>query len=67
MWTSAIGENAGKVWQALHTAGKLNLNQLRKTTGLDDRGIYMALGWLAREHKIKVVKDGREYLISLKG
>jgi len=66
MWTTIVGENAGKVWQALHSAGKLNFNQLRKATDLDDREIYMALGWLAREHKIKVVKEGRENLISLR-
>jgi hypothetical protein len=66
MWTPIIGENAGKVWQALHSAGKLNFAQLRKATELDDRELNRAIGWLAREHKIKVVKDGREYLISVK-
>ena len=66
MWTDMIGENAGKVWQVLHQAGTLNLNQIRTKTELEDRFMYMALGWLAREDKIKVVKEGREILVSLK-
>jgi hypothetical protein len=39
---------------------------LKKTTKATDMALHMALGWLAREDKIDVVKDGRILKVSLK-
>jgi hypothetical protein len=46
------GENAGKVWQALHDQGPLPQTKLIRTTKLKDEEVHSAIGWLARENKI---------------
>ena len=53
MWNPTIGENAGKVWQTLKTKGQTDFNVLKKTTGLYGINLFLALGWLAREGKVK--------------
>ncbi|OIO74390.1 MAG: hypothetical protein AUJ85_05890 [Elusimicrobia bacterium CG1_02_37_114] len=67
MWTPVIGENAGKVWQILRGKGKMNISAIKKATGLDDRKLYMALGWLAREGKVRFEQQRQQILISLTG
>ena len=49
-----IGANAGIVWNALNTNGKLTEAKLKKETGLASAEFYTALGWLAREGKVRV-------------
>lgn len=66
MWTAIIGQNAGALWKILHAKGEQNLSALRKQAKLDDKQIYLALGWLAREGKIKLEMQGRQSKISLK-
>lgn len=52
----AAGTNAGKVWVALNTAKKpLTLAEISKNTGLCETCTAIALGWLAREAKVKGV------------
>ncbi len=52
-----FGENAGKVWHALNSAGPQTIAQLKRRTGLKDNELYGSLGWLGREGKIKIVGD----------
>lgn len=52
----AIGINAGKVWNALHSKKALTKHQLLVRTQLSEDEIDEAIGWLARENKIK--KEG---------
>jgi len=66
MWIPKIGENAGKVWKALHEKGPQNLSALKKATKLDDRHLYLALGWLAREDKVDFKQDKNQILVQLK-
>ena len=47
-----IGNNAGLVWNALNSNGKLTEAKLKKETGLSGADFYTALGWLAREGKL---------------
>jgi len=54
-----FGENAGKVWQALHSHGPLSETKLINFTFLNDYQLYTAIGWLARENKI--CKNGTIY------
>jgi len=61
-----IGETAGKVWQALSGKEELSLPQLKKATGSDDKLLWLALGWLAREDKVEIVKNKSSYHINLK-
>ena len=49
-----IGNNAGVIWNALNTNGKMTESKLKKETGLASADFYTALGWLARESKINV-------------
>ncbi|MRR08901.1 hypothetical protein EG831_02185 [bacterium] len=65
MWTPMIGENAGKIWKTLDVKGPTNISQLKKTTRLDDKHLYFALGWLARENKVKFTTEKRQIIVSL--
>ena len=65
MLKSIIGENAGKVWLALSKKSHLSINVLKNNTGLDDQDLNRAIGWLARESKIKFEKKGKGMAISL--
>jgi hypothetical protein len=65
MWKSKIGENAGTIWKALNELGKLNISALKKKTKLDDKHLFFALGWLAKENKISFLEDKRQIVISL--
>ncbi|MDI6739035.1 MAG: winged helix-turn-helix domain-containing protein [Candidatus Edwardsbacteria bacterium] len=66
MWIPVIGENAGKVWKSLNQKGPMNISQLKKTARLDDKNLYFALGWLAREDKITFSTDKRQIFVSLR-
>jgi hypothetical protein len=65
MWTPVIGENAGKIWKTLSSKGPMNISQLKKITKFDDKHLYFALGWLARESKIQFTTDKRQIIVSL--
>ena len=54
MQINNIGNNAGVIWNALNTNGKMTEPKLKKETGLASADFYTALGWLAREGKINL-------------
>ena len=62
---SEIGLNAGKVWQLLSDNAKWSYGTLKKKSGLKDKDLGAALGWLAREDKIEMYEDDDELYISL--
>ena len=66
MWSPIIGENAGKVWQVLNTKGQTDVYTLKKTAGLNDKNLYLALGWLSREEKVAFNQNQKQVLVSLK-
>lgn len=55
----AIGINAGKIWKHLHETHSLTKHQLLMRTQLPEHQLDAAIGWLARENKIK--KEGAFY------
>ena len=57
-----IGTNAGIVWNLLNNSQKWSITQLKQASGLSEKEIYAAIGWLARENKIEIEKseDGHE-------
>ncbi|MEM0466987.1 MAG: winged helix-turn-helix domain-containing protein [Candidatus Thermoplasmatota archaeon] len=61
--TYKIGNDAGNVWKLLETKGTIDIYDVSTTLKLDERDIYAALGWLARENKIeaKTPTVPREY------
>jgi len=64
MLKEKIGENAGKIWQALEN-GALTLKSLKKATKLKDADLHLALGWLSREGKLNFATEGEDTKISL--
>jgi len=48
-----FGRNAGKVWTTLNSYGPLSEAKLMNTTMLNENAFYAAIGWLARENKIR--------------
>ena len=47
-----IGINAGIVWQLLKDSKRWSYCDLQKASGLSDKDLSAAIGWLARENKI---------------
>jgi len=62
-----IGETAGKVWRLLNENGETRLSQLKRGVEADPNLILQAIGWLAREDKLRIDKNGRYVTYSLKG
>lgn len=62
---NTIGVDAGIVWRLLSNNQRWEYSDLKKESGLSDRELNAAIGWLAREDKIQFesgCKDGKEYL-----
>jgi hypothetical protein len=47
-----IGNDAGRVWNVLNEEGTKSVKELKKLVKLNDKEIYAAIGWLAREEKL---------------
>ncbi len=62
----AIGETAGRIWKFLNEHGEANLNQIKKNVKGDANLILQAIGWLAREEKLRIEKKGRFVTYALK-
>ncbi|HNR67604.1 MAG TPA: winged helix-turn-helix domain-containing protein [bacterium] len=60
-----IGETAGQIWHFLNQVGESSLTQIKKEIDADDFLITAAIGWLARENKVKIDRSGRKINISL--
>ena len=58
------GINAGIVWRLLDNNRRLEYREIKRLSGLSDRELNMAVGWLAREDKIRIdsyIENGKEY------
>jgi len=51
-FVDSFGKYAGKIWTALNTNGSLTENKLMEKTGLTEKELCSAIGWLAKENKI---------------
>lgn len=63
-----IGEAAGYVYRLLES-GESNMAKLKeylKENGFDQQTTFMAIGWLARENKICMEKNGNSWSLMLK-
>ncbi len=61
-----IGETAGRLWHILNSNDTMSLAQLKKRIGGSSDLVNQAIGWLAREDKVKIEKKGNSIRISLK-
>lgn len=61
-----IGSAAGTIWRYLSRQGQTTLSTLKTGRKLSGQMLLMGLGWLAREGKLDLAKDGRALRISLR-
>jgi DNA-binding transcriptional ArsR family regulator len=61
-----FGINAGIIWDSLNLNGPMTVNDLAKATSLLPEEIHGALGWLGRENKIAVEREGTVRFYSLR-
>ena len=63
----SIGLNAGIIWRILSDNVQRTYDELKKESGLSERDLNAAIGWLAREDKIEFEplseKDGVAFII----
>lgn len=61
-----IGINAGKVWMQLDKKkSRMNVRDLRQNIKLTERDTLIAIGWLAKEGKVTLDQEGRDYFVKL--
>lgn len=59
------GRNAGKIWEALNFNRSLPQTKLMRNTKMKNNEFYNAVGWLARENKIKKQNSTNGFIYSL--
>jgi len=62
-----IGTMAGAIWHSLQSNGGMTLAKLKKELNAQAPLFDWAIGWLAREDKIELNRNGRSIQICLKG
>lgn len=54
-----VGSDAGRIWHLLSERGILSIRKIGEMTSYRESFIFLALGWLARENKVRfLVKSG---------
>jgi hypothetical protein len=56
---------ADMIWIRLNVNGEMMLRKLRALVRIEKSLFYQGIGWLAREGKISITKDGWKTRISL--
>ena len=64
---AVYGKNAGMVWRALNEKGKLGIRDISKFTKLSVLEVNGAIGWLARENKVRITGNGIKVVYELAG
>ncbi len=62
---SIIGEVAGKIWNYLNENNDTTVATLAKKLNLKKEQVTYAIGWLAREEKIKVYESGSSVKVGI--
>lgn len=62
MTKGKIGMNAGAIWNLMADGKtKMSFEALKEETALSDADLWSAIGWLARENRIEILKSGNSY------
>jgi hypothetical protein len=61
-----VGVTAGKVWHMLDDLGPQTFAQLKKRLSGSGELVGFALGWLAREDKIDISQEKKNFKVALK-
>jgi hypothetical protein len=62
-----IGQTAGIVWHILDEQGPQSLTKLAKRVDAPRDTVMQAVGWLAREDKLRIDETKRGRIVSLRG
>ena len=63
MYRIDAGINAGVIWRLLSDKGALSIREIGEFTNYRESFIYLSLGWLLREEKIRFFeKNGVVYV-----
>jgi hypothetical protein len=66
MLKNDIGINAGVIWRLLFDNGALSVREIGELTDYQAKIIFLSLGWLAREDKIRFFEKNDSIHIELK-
>lgn len=66
MLKEKAGVIAGKIWETLNGCDGKTQKQIKKTTKLVDKDLFLGLGWLLREDKIETSEVEGELFVKLK-
>ncbi len=61
-----IGDAAGTIWRYLDEHGETTLSRLKQQAKLPEQIVLMGIGWLAREGKLSLVREGRTVKVDLR-
>ncbi len=61
-----IGTAAGRVWNELELNGEMTTGALKKSLAMTPFDLNVAIGWLAREDKIAISRQGNMIKVWLK-
>ena len=61
-----VGDAAGQVWRLLDQGGPQSLAQLKKKLNGGSELLGFAVGWLAREDKLEILKEKKSIVLRLK-
>ena len=64
--SAQVGDAAGEVWRLLNQGGAQTLAQLRKKLDGGSELLDFAVGWLAREDKLEILREKKSILLRLK-
>ena len=56
---SEIGTHAGRIWKILDIWGNADIETIERLSDLDKNQVHSAIGWLAKEDKIKLDEKNR--------
>jgi hypothetical protein len=62
-----IGTTAGAIWQILNSKGELSLPSLKQQVEAKSPVFEWAIGWLAREDKVVIIRRQKSYRVRLNG
>ncbi|MGH9359067.1 MAG: winged helix-turn-helix domain-containing protein [Terriglobia bacterium] len=61
-----VGNTAGKIWRHLSEGGPQTLTQLKRKLNGESDLVNFAVGWLAREDKVEIIPDKKNFRLHLK-
>jgi hypothetical protein len=66
MKTSQVGINVSNIWKCVNSnPGSIELKTLKKKSQMHDEDFYLALSWLTRNNKIRLLKGrSKTYIVS---